>query len=55
MITMFLLEKNKMHVVTQATVQRVVVLGFQNGLHDSRISTNVFPQAPVIVAVDRPD
>ena len=49
-----------MHAVIQATVQRVVVLGFQNGLHDSRISSNVFPQTPVVVeiielsAVDRP-
>ena len=48
------------HPVIQTTVQRVVILGFQNGLHDLRISTNVFPQASVVVgiiersAVDRP-
>ena len=48
------------HSVVQATVQHVEVLGFQNGLRDLRISTNVFPQAPVVVgiidlsAVDRP-
>ena len=42
------------------TVQRVVILGFQNGLRDLRISTNVFPKAPVVVgiielsAADRP-
>ena len=46
--------------VVQATVQRVVDLGFQNGLHHLWISTNVFPEVPVIVgiielsAVDRP-
>ena len=49
-----------MHSVIQTTVQRVVILGFQNGLSDLRCSTNVFPQAPVVVgivelsAVDRP-
>ena len=49
-----------MHSVIQTTVQRVVILGFQNGLHDLRISTNVFPQGSVVVgiielsAVDRP-
>ena len=49
-----------MHAVIQATVQRVAVLGFQNGLRNSRISTNVFPQTSVFVgiielsAVDRP-
>ena len=49
-----------MHAVEQMTVQHVVILGFQNGLHDLRISTSVFPQAPVVVgiielfAVDRP-
>ena len=48
------------HAVVQATVQRVVVLGLQNGLHDPWISTNVFPQAPIVAgiielsAVDRP-
>ena len=49
-----------MHSVVQTTVQRVVILGLQNGFHDSRIWTNKFPQAPVVVgiielsAVDRP-
>ena len=48
------------HSIIQATVHRVVILGFQNGLHDPWISTTVFPQAPVVVgiielsAVDRP-
>ena len=32
-----------MHSVKQTTVQRSVILGFQNGLRDLRISTNVFP------------
>ena len=61
MITMFLLiMKYQMHSVVQTTVQRVVILGLQNELRDSRISTNVVPQAPVVVgitelsAVDRP-
>ena len=46
--------------IVQTTVQRVVILGLQNGLRDLRISTNVFPQACVVVgiielsAVDRP-
>ena len=49
-----------MHSVIQTTVQRVVILGFQNGLRDLWISTNVFPQPSVVVgiiklsAVDRP-
>ena len=48
------------HSVIQTTVQRLVILGFQNGLRSSRISTNVFPQAFVVVeiiklsAVDHP-
>ena len=48
------------HSIIQAAVHRVVILGFQSGLHDPWISTNVFPQAPVVVgiielsAVDRP-
>ena len=33
-----------MHAVFRTTVHRVVFLGFQNGLRDSRISTNVFPR-----------
>ena len=36
-------QEEPMHAVMQATVQRVVILGFKNGLHDLRISTNVFP------------
>ena len=47
-----------MHSVRQTTVQRVVILGFLNGLRDYRISTTVFPQASVgiikLSAVDRP-
>ena len=50
-----------LHSIIQATVQRVVILGFQTELHDLRISTIVFlPQASVVVgiielsAVDRP-
>ena len=49
-----------MHAVIQTTVHLMVVLRFQNGLHDFWISTNVFPRAPVVVgiiefsAVDRP-
>ena len=47
------------HAVVQATVQRVVLLGFQNGLRDPCISTNVFPQPSVVggiieLPVDRP-
>ena len=40
-----------MHSVIQTTVQRVVILGFQNGLRDSRISTSVFLQASVVVGI----
>ena len=40
-----------MHAVIQTTVQRVVILGLQNGLRDSRILTNVFPQASVVVGI----
>ena len=43
-----------MHGVIQTTVQRVAILGFQNGLHDLRISTNAFPQAPVVVGIIEP-
>ena len=49
-----------MHSVAQTTVQHVVILGFQNRLHDLLILTTVFPQAPVVIgiielsAVDRP-
>ena len=59
MITMFFTGEEPMHAVVQTSMQRVVILGFQNGLHDPWISTNVF-QAPVVVkiielsAVDRP-
>ena len=48
------------HSIIQTAVQRVVILGFQNGLRDSRISTTVFLQASVVVgiielsAIDRP-
>ena len=52
MITMFLLiKKYQIHSIVQTTVQRVVILGLQNELRDSRISTNVFPQAPVVVGI----
>ena len=60
MITMFFVGEEPMHAVVQTSMWRVVILGFQNGLHDLRISTNVFPQPPVvdgiiaISAVDRP-
>ena len=46
--------------VVQTTMKLVVIPGFQNRLHDLRVPTNVFPQAPVVVgiielsAVDRP-
>ena len=40
-----------MHSVIQTTVQRVVILGFQNGLRNSRISTTVFPEAFVVVGI----
>ena len=40
-----------MHSVIQTTVQRVVILGFQNGLRDLWISTNVFPQPSVVVGI----
>ena len=40
-----------MHSVIQTTVHRVVILGFQNGPRNSRMSTNVFPQAYVVVGV----
>ena len=52
--------EEQVHVVVHATVQRVAVLEFQNGLRDSWILTHVFPQAPVVVgiielsAIDRP-
>ena len=45
---------------TDDCAARVVTPRFQNELHDPWISTNVFPQAPVVVgiielsAVDRP-
>ena len=44
-------QEEPLRAVMQTTVQRVDILGFQNGLHDSRISTNVFPQASVVVAI----
>ena len=40
-----------MHSVTQTTVQRVAILGFQNGLRNSRLSTNVYPQTLVVVGI----
>ena len=43
-----------MHSVIQTTVQCVVILGFQNALHDFRISTNVCPQASVLVGIIEP-
>ena len=57
---MFLLENNRCLPSYRRLVQRVVILRFQNGRHDPRISTNVFLQASVVVgiielsAVDRP-
>ena len=51
MITIFFAREEPMHFVIQTTVQRVVILGFQNGLRNSRISTNVFPQALVVVGI----
>ena len=39
------------HSVIQTTVQRVVILGFQNGPRDLWISTNVFPQPSVVVGI----
>ena len=40
-----------MHSVKQTIVQRLVILGFQNGLRGLRSSTNVFPQASVVVGI----
>ena len=40
-----------MHSVIQTTVQRAVIPGFQNGLRNFRMSTNVFPQAFVVVGI----
>ena len=39
------------HTFVLTVMYRVVLLGFQNGLHDLRISTNVFAQAPVVVGI----
>ena len=33
---------------------RVVIPGFQGGLHDLRVPANVFPHAPVFVGVVEP-
>ena len=37
------------HAVIQTTVQLMVILGFHDGPHDPRISTNVYLQALVTV------
>ena len=47
----FFAREEPTHSVIQTTVQRVVILGFQNALRNSRISTNVFPQAFVVVGI----
>ena len=39
------------HAVIQTTVQLMVILGFHDGPHDPRISTNVYLQALVTVGV----
>ena len=52
-------EEEPRHSVVQTTVQLTVSLGFHDGLRNSRISTNVCPQALVafrikLSAVDHP-
>ena len=47
MITMFLLEKRSRQSVVQTTVQLMVILGFHDGSHNSRISTKVVFSSPL--------
>ena len=46
----FAREESRLSVI-QKTVQLMVILGFHGGPRNFRMSTNLFPQAPVVVGI----